>query len=158
MKNIFGIFFLFAAGLISAQTVPTKTYDNEHYSISYPEGWKLTNDSDIINIFPGNEIGAVTISEYHDLNLPKTETKKFIIDLYKSGDDESKVKSRGSKKGYTEYVYEYADEKNKLFWVTKVFQKGKDLYLVSVNCEQKYWNGNYNKLFSESLNSFSVKK
>ncbi|MET3538079.1 hypothetical protein [Chryseobacterium limigenitum] len=135
-----------------------KVYENPNYSINLPDGWKAMNEGDIVNIFPTNEIGAITISEYHDLNLPKTETKKFILALYKSSDDESKIKSKNGKKGYTEYFYEYLDEKEKLFWITKVFQKDKDLYLVSINCGQKYWNGNYMTLFNDTFNSFKIKK
>lgn len=157
MKKLITVLFL-GGSLAFAQTVPTKTYDSPNYSISLPEGWKVTNDSEIINIFPDNEIGAITISEYHDLDLPETETKKFILALYKSDDDEKKIKSRNGKKGYTEYSYEYFDEKNKLFWITRVFQKDKNLYLISINCEQQYWNGNYMKLFNESFNSFKIKK
>lgn len=133
-------------------------YDSSNYSISYPDGWKAMNESEIVNIFPTNEIGAITISEYHDLNLPKAETKKFILALYQSSDDENKIKSKNGKKGYTEYMYEYFDEKDKLFWITKVFQKDKDLYLISINCGQKYWNGNYMTLFNDTFNSFKIKK
>lgn len=158
MKKIIAA-LLFLVGFFSfSQTVPTKIYDSPNYSITFPEGWKLTNDSDIINIFPGNEIGAITISEYHNLDLPRTETKKFILALYKSEDNESKIKSKNGKKGYIEYLYEYFDEKDKLFWITKVFQKDKDLFLISINCEQKYWNGNYMKLFNETFDSFKIKK
>ncbi|WP_221630235.1 hypothetical protein [Chryseobacterium lactis] len=135
-----------------------KTYDSPNYSINIPEGWKSTNDSEIVNIFPTSEIGAITISEYHDLNLPKAETKKFILALYKSEDQESKVKESRSKKGYTEYYYEYFDPKEKLFWVTRAFQKEKELYLVTINCGQKFWNGNYMTLFNETFNSFKIKK
>ncbi|HCN49375.1 MAG TPA: hypothetical protein DIT10_09795 [Chryseobacterium sp.] len=134
------------------------TYDSPNYSINVPEGWKSTNDSEIVNIFPTSEIGAITISEYHDLNLPKAETKKFILALYKSEDQESKVKESRSKKGYTEYYYEYFDPKEKLFWVTRAFQKEKELYLVTINCGQKFWNGNYMTLFNETFNSFKIKK
>ncbi|MDH6253214.1 hypothetical protein M2347_002941 [Chryseobacterium sp. H1D6B] len=141
-----------------AQKAQTKVYDSQNYSIAAPDLWKIMNDKDIVNIFPDNEIGAITISEYHDLNLPKTETKKFILALYKSSDEENKVKSKSSKKGYTEYSYDYFDEKGKVFWITKVFQKEKDLYLVTINCEQKYWNGNYMNLFNETFNSFKIKK
>lgn len=135
-----------------------QVYDNPNYSINLPDGWKATNDSDIVNIFPTNEIGAITISEYHDLNLPKAETKKFILALYKSSDDESKIKTKNGRKGYTEYFYEYFDEKEKLFWLTKVFQKDKELYIISINCGQKFWNGNYMNLFNETFNSFKIKK
>lgn len=158
MKKIVIAVSLSAASFIFAQSVPTKVYESENYSITLPEGWKVTNDSEIINIFPSNEIGAITISEYHDLNLPKAETKKFILSLYQSPDDEKQVKSKSGRKGYTEYFYEYFDEKEKLFWITKVLQKDKDLFLVSINCEQKYWNGNYMKLFNEAFDSFKIKK
>ncbi|GAA4162043.1 hypothetical protein GCM10022217_28770 [Chryseobacterium ginsenosidimutans] len=158
MKKIIVAASFFAASVLFAQSVPTKVYDSDNYSIALPEGWKVTNDSNIINIFPSNEIGAITISEYHDLNLPKTETKKFILSLYKSTDDEKKVKSKSGKKGYTEYFYEYFDEKEKLVWITKVLQKDKDMFLVSINCTQKYWNGNYMKLFNEAFESFKIKK
>ncbi|NPA09563.1 MAG: hypothetical protein GXO46_11305 [Chlorobi bacterium] len=158
MKKFFLIMSLVTASLFSAQSVPTKVYENDNYSIMLPEGWKVTNDSEIINIFPGNEIGAITISEYHDLNLPEKETKKFILALYKSSDDEKKIKSKSGKKGYTEYFYEYDDEHEKLHWITRVFQKDKDLFLVTINCTQKYWNGNYMKLFNEAFDSFKIKK
>ncbi|WBV52688.1 hypothetical protein [Chryseobacterium gambrini] len=158
MKKFLLIISLVTGSLLFAQSVPTKVYENDNYSITIPEGWKVTNDSDIINIFPGNEIGAITISEYHDLNLPKTETKKFILALYKSSDDEKKIKSKSGKKGYTEYFYEYDDDHEKLHWITKVFQKDKDLFLVTINCTQKYWNGNYMKLFNEAFDSFKIKK
>ncbi|WBV56806.1 hypothetical protein AAEU33_18475 [Chryseobacterium sp. Chry.R1] len=135
----------------------TAVYESTNYTINVPEGWKSTNDDDIVNIFPSNEIGAITISEYHDLNIPKEETKKFILALYKSNDEESKVKSGKGKKGYTEYTYEYFDDHDKLFWITKVFQKEKNLFIISINCGQKYWNGNYMNLFNDTFNSFKIK-
>lgn len=134
-----------------------KVYESANYSINVPEGWKSMNDNDIVNVFPTNEIGAITISEYHDLNIPKEETKKFILALYKSNDEESKVKSSKGKKGYTEYFYEYFDEHDQLFWITRVFQKDKDLFIISINCGKKYWNGNYMSLFNETFNSFKIK-
>lgn len=158
MKKIFLAFVLLTGTLLMAQSIPTEVYDHENYSIIYPQGWKVTNDSEIVNIFPPSQIGAITISEYHGLNLPKSETKKFILALYKSSDDEKKVISKSGKKGYTEYFYEYLDEKEKLVWVTKVYQKDKDLYLISINCGQKYWNGNFMKLFNEAFDSFKIKK
>jgi hypothetical protein len=157
MKKILSALFFFTAVFFFTQSVSTKLYESQNYSITLPDGWKVTNNNDIINIFPDNHIGAITISEYHGLNLPKEETKKFILALYQSSDDEKKVKSRNGKKGYTEYFYEYVDEKEKLIWRTRVFQKGKDLFLISVNCGQKYWNGNYMKLFNEAFDSFKIK-
>lgn len=156
MKKAAFVFAFVLGNLAFAQK--EQRYDSSNYSINIPEGWRSTNDSDIINIFPTNEIGAVTISEYHDLELPKGEMKKFILALYQSKEEENKVKENKGKKGYTEYFYEYFDEKEKLYWITKAFQKDKSMYLVSINCGQKYWNGNYMSLFNETFNSFKIKK
>lgn len=158
MKKILSALLFCIGFFLFAQSVPTKVYESPNYSVAFPDAWKVTDDNGIVNIFPDSHIGAITISEYHDLNLPKTETKKFILALYRSSDDEKKVTSRNGKKGYTEYFYEYADEKEKLVWLTRVFQKDKDLFLVSVNCKQKYWNGNYMKLFNEAFESFKIKQ
>ncbi|MFN1217955.1 hypothetical protein ACKW6Q_13380 [Chryseobacterium kwangjuense] len=156
MKKILLVAAFLSGSLFFAQKA--KVYDTPGYSINVPEGWRSTNDSEIVNIFPANEIGAITISEYHDLNLPKSEMKKFILALYKSEEPESKIKENRGRKGYTEYFYEYFDEKEKLYWITRAFQKDKDLYLISINCGQKFWNGNYMSLFNETFNSFKIKK
>ncbi|MCX8524418.1 hypothetical protein OF897_10900 [Chryseobacterium formosus] len=141
-----------------SQKLGSELYESENYSITVPDTWKSTNDDGIVNIFPTNQIGAITISEYHDLELPKTEVKKFILALYNSSDDEKKVKNTGSKKGYSEYQYEYFDEKEKLFWITKLYQKNTDMFLISINCQEKHWNGNYMKVFNEAFESFKIKK
>jgi hypothetical protein len=96
MKKIFLAFVLLTGTLLMAQLIPTEVYDHENYSIIYPQGWKVTNDSEIVNT--PSQIGAITISQYHGLNLPKSETKKFILALYKSSDDEKKVISKSGKK------------------------------------------------------------
>jgi len=158
MKKIVLMTALLLSMYSYAQKLGTELYESENYSITMPDTWKATNDDGIVNIFPTNEIGAITISEYHNLDLPKTEVKKFILALYNSQDDEKKVKITGSKKGYSEYQYEYFDEKEKLFWFTKLYQKDKDFFLVSINCQQKYWNGNYMKVFNETFDSFKIKK
>lgn len=156
-KTVFLFAFLFSLNVF-AQKADTEVLESENYLITMPNTWKATNDEGIVNIFPSNQIGAVTISEYHDLELPKTETKKFILALYNSADDEKNIKSGNGKRGFTEYFYEYFDEKENLFWITKVFHKNKDLYIISINCQKKYWNGNYMKVFNETFDSFKIKK
>ena len=108
-------------------------------------GYLETNEGDI-------EVGGISVNQNPE------EVKKFILALYQSQDQENKVKDKKGQKGYTEYFYEHFDEKEKLFWVTKAFQKDKNLYLVSINCGQKFWNGNYMTQFNETFNSFKIKK
>lgn len=156
-KTLLIVTFLLSVYSFS-QKLGSELYESENYSITVPDTWKATNDEGIVNIFPTNQIGAITISEYHDLELPKAEVKKFILALYNSSDDEKKVKNTGSKKGYSEYQYEYFDEKEKLFWITKLYQKNTDMFLISINCQEKHWNGNYMKVFNEAFESFKIKK
>lgn len=158
MKKIIFLFSVFVSVLSFSQKLGTELYDSENYSIEMPDTWKATNDEGIVNIFPTNQIGAITISEYDDLNLPKEEIKKFILALYKSSDEAEKIKTGKSKKGFIEYNYEFFDEHEKIFWITKVLQKEKKLYLLTINCQQKYWNGNYMKLFNEAFETFKIKK
>lgn len=158
MKKILFTAFIFAGSYLFSQHLGTEVYDSENYSISMPEMWKATNNDGIVNIFPSSQIGAITISEYHNLELPKEEVKQFILALYHSSDEEKNIKVKTGKKGYTEYFYEYFEEKEKLFWITKVLQKDKNLFLITINCEKKYWNGNYMKLFNETFESFKIKK
>ena len=158
MKKIIFLFSVFVSVLSFSQKLGTELYDSENYSIEMPDTWKATNDEGIVNIFPTNQIGAITISEYDDLDLPKEEIKKFILALYKSSDETEKIKTGKSKKGFTEYNYEFFDEHEKIFWITKVLQKEKKLYLLTINCQQKYWNGNYMKLFNEAFETFKIKK
>ena len=158
MKKISFLFAVLLSLSLFAQKSDTEVFESENYQITMPDTWKVTNDEGIVNIFPNNQIGAITISEYHDLELPKGETKKFILALYNSSDDEKKIKNGNGKRGFTEYFYEYFDEKEKLVWLTKVFQKNKELYIISINCQQKYWNGNYMKVFNETFDSFKIKK
>ena len=139
-----------------AQKNAFKLFENKSYSIQVPDTWISKNDNEIINIYPSSEVGAITISEYNDLNLPKEEIKKFILALHHSNDDESKVKTKTAKKGFTEYNYEYVDEEKKEVWYTRLFQKDQKLILLTITCNQKYWNGNYMKLFNESFNSFKI--
>jgi hypothetical protein len=47
MKTSF--FCILSGSLFFAQKA--MTYDSPNYSINVPEGWKSTNDSEIINIF-----------------------------------------------------------------------------------------------------------
>lgn len=155
-------FSLFLALLISnafySQNFKKEVYDHGNYTINIPDTWKQTEDAGIVNIYPSNEIGAITISEYHDLKIEKDNIKKFVLSLHHSQEDESKVKSSSSKKGYTQYYYEYFDSHQNLYWITKVFQKNEDLYIISINCEKKYWNGNYLNLFNDTFNTFKIKK
>lgn len=133
-----------------------KIYDGEHFSISYPADWKMENSNEIVHIFPANEIGAITISGYEGVELNEEDLKKMMRDITGVPDVDGKISVK-SKNGYKEYYHEYADTKENVNWVTKIFRKGNDLQMVTVNCETKYWNGNYRMMFLDALKSYKPK-
>ena len=158
LKKITILVYFFLSFSIYSQNLKKGIYETENYTIDVPDTWKSTNDDGIVNVYPTNEIGAITISEYHDFILPKTDIKNFVLSLSHSKEEVDKVNSSSSKKGYTQYFYEYFDDHQNLFWITKVFHKNNNLYIISINCEKKYWNGNYMKIFNETFDSFKIKK
>jgi hypothetical protein len=68
-----------------------------------------------------------------------------------------KVKESRSKKGYTEYFYEYFDEKKNFSGLPGLFKKIK-ICIWLPSTVAKFWNGNYMTLFNETFNSFKIKK
>jgi hypothetical protein len=93
MKKLIPAFLLFAGSLLFAQSISNEVYQSENYSIIHPQDWKVTNDSEIINIFPPNQIGAITIRNITTLlclkqkpknsslpftNLPMTKIRLFL--------------------------------------------------------------------------------
>lgn len=155
-KNLFLI--LFFVGILSySQKLTTKDFETPSYSLSIPDTWVTKSDNDIINIFPSSEIGAITISEYEGIALSKVEAKKFILDIQHSKENTNKIKAKSSKKGFTEYHYEFLNEEKKEMWITKLLQKDDHLILMTITCQIKYWNGNYRNQFLESFNSFKIK-
>lgn len=140
---------------MNAQT--NQKFETDNFSIKYPDLWQVTNDEGIINVYPDSEIGAITISGYKDLNLDSSQIKNLIISVLGSTEDESKISQKTSK-GITEYYYQYPDEKTSSYWIAKVLEKENLIYLITINCTDKYWNGNFKNLFLETFNSFKLKK
>lgn len=157
MKQFFAIICTVISLVAFGQNGKKSTFEGNFFSISYPADWTLEREGEIVNIFPANEIGAITISGYEGINFDEKQTKQMILDLYKSSDSTDKVQTK-KKNGMTEYYYEYFDDTEKMNWVTKILKKGEELQLITINCEQKFWNGNYRMMFLDSFNSYKPAK
>lgn len=131
--------------------------ETSNFKMDYPENWKVTNDDGIFNVFPDNEIGAITISGYENLNLPDADVKKFILELNSANQPETAVKSK-KVGGATEYYYDFEDQQSKITVMTKLIKKNNLVYIITLNCKTKYWNGQYRSQFLETYNSFKLKK
>ena len=157
MKKVFTYFLTLLLILSFQSQLFSQKYETDNFTIQHPELWRVTNDDGIVNVFPDSEIGAITISGYKELKLTEEQTRKFILDVIGSKEDPSQVKTKKVKNG-KEYSYQYLDEKQNAIWVAKVVSNVDLLYLVTIFCENKYWNGNFKNLFLESYNSFKLKK
>ena len=156
MKNWFLLFFLLPLFSI-AQNKSNSVVESDFFSINLPDLWKSSNDEGIYNLYPDNQIGAITISGYDNLNLSDAEMKQFVLNLYGRKDSTEAVIAKFVR-GATEYHYDFVDETEKIQWQTKVIKKNNIIYIVSLLCPTKYWSGNYKILFLETYNSFKLKK
>lgn len=138
-------------------TDTARTFETANFTIQYPDLWRTTNDDGIINIFPDNEIGSITISGYRDLNLNEEQTKMLLLKAIGSPENPEKIKVK-KHRGSLTYSYFYDDASQNAVWTAKAVVQGDLLYIVSIFCKKPYWNGNYKNLFLESYNSFKIKK
>ncbi len=129
-----------------------KTFKGDKFSIEYSSLWQMESENTVLNIFPKENFGAVTISSRSGINFPLEKTKDFILEMNEIKDNPEKVKMI-MKNGIAEFYYEHTDKD--LQWVTKVFRKGNDFYLLTVNCELNKWNEN-KKQFIAVMNSFRL--
>ena len=155
VRSIALILMVFALLSFKKSTEKT-TFEGEYFSISYPAEWKIENENDIVNIFPANEIGAITISGYEGVELNEEGVKKLMVDITGIADLPNKVTMK-NKGGFEEYYQEYEDRKSNMFWITKVFKKKGDMHVVTMNCDSKYWNGNYRMMFLDAIKSYKPK-
>jgi hypothetical protein len=136
-----------------AQTEKNKTYSNEHFSIDYPNFWEMTNEEGILNFFPKENYGAITVSSHSGIDYPIEKTRNFILDIYEIKDNPRNVKM--TKKGNgTEFYYEHIDKNIK--WITKAIRKNDTLYLLTINCDMPKWESEKHA-FIKSLESFKIK-
>lgn len=156
MKKWFCIAILCSL-ITSFTSIKPEVLETANFRMEYPETWKVTNDEGIFNIFPDNQIGAITVSGYDNMNLPDSEIKKFILELNSASQPESIVKSK-KVGGGTEYYYDFEDPQSKITVMTKLIKKNNLVYIITLNCKTKYWNGHYRSQFLETYNSFKLKK
>jgi hypothetical protein len=126
------------------------TYKGDKFSLEYPAKWQTSNENEILNFFPVENDGALTLSYHSGIDFPLEKTKEFIFEMNEIKDKPSKVKM--TKKGViTEFYYEYIDKDVK--WVIKAFRKNTDFYLLTTNCDLNKWIANKD-IFMTTINSF----
>ena len=130
-----------------------KTYRSERFSLQYPATWKTKDESGILNFYPEDDYGAITISYRSGIDFPLNKTRDLILEISEVNDNPANVKMT-KKAAVTEFYYEHTS--NNVKWITKAFRKKDDFYLVTVNCDLSRWD--QEKLqFLKTLNSFKVK-
>ena len=143
-------------GIISAlgcnQQEKIINYKGENFSLSYPASWQTTNDDGILNFFPIESYGAVTISSYKGITFPIEKTKELILETNKVKDNPEHV-IMIKKQDVVEFYYENVDDTLK--WVTRAIRKNTDFYLITINCELKRWESN-KASFTKVLESFKL--
>lgn len=137
---------------VCGQDNNSATYKGDKYTLDYPANWQTSNKDGILNFFPKENYGAITISYYTGINFPLEKTKAFILEMYEIKDKPTNVKMT-TKGNVTEFYYEHIDKNVK--WITKAFRRNTDFYLLTINCDLNKWEANKNTLIN-TMNSFKI--
>ena len=146
---------LLVAPACAQQTTETKKFESSKYLVSYPAGWVVTEEGKIVNIFPDSERGAVTISDYSGIDFPLEETKAFVLEMHELSGDPNSVTMKEAN-GAFEFTHEFTNRVKNERWYTRVVRKGKDFFLITINCPEDKWAKQRNILFSV-VDSFKIK-
>lgn len=132
-----------------------KIFQNPQYLVQYPADWAVTSEKGIVNIYPKNQDGAITISFFSDITFPLDETKSSIIEMNELSDSPESVKMT-KLADVVEFTHNFVDAKANRHWFTKVLRKGSDLYLITINCRNEVWEKQKGSLFSV-VDTFQIK-
>ena len=150
------LLFLFVALLILPsfiQKAKDKIYSGNRFSIGYPYNWEIAVQEEVVQLFPTDNNGSVTITSYVGIDLPPEEMPAYLLSLYQLHTTEAKVIiiPAGER---TDYFFEHT--RGGTQWFVKAVHNGNDLYLLTVNCEVGKW-GSSKPLFLKVVNSFRLK-
>jgi hypothetical protein len=115
-----------------------KTYNSPEgiYELEYPKSWILHREENILNIFPKDQIGAVTISAF----LFKSQTNKDILQLLNKqfGLEKREIKVDLKKiDNTTIFEFEYLNEEDKRYWIVVGKKGSKNFALGTINSTEK---------------------
>jgi len=153
-KSLFNILALIGLTTFQAcgQQNKSTIYKSDKFSLEYPTQWQTSNENGVLNFFPAENYGALTVSYHSDIDFPLDKTKEFILEMNEIKDKPSNVKMT-TKGNVTEFYYEHIGKDVK--WVTKAFRKNTDFYLLTINCDLNKW-GTNRDTFMRIINSFKL--
>ena len=128
-------FFLLVVQGCSQQKSDLKSYETSNYKISYRSDWLVSNDRGIVNIYPKDEYGSVTISFHSGITFPLEETKSFILEMNEIVDSPDKVKMEKTGE-LVKFTHDFINKTSNHHWFTKAIRKGTDFFLITINCEE----------------------
>ena len=96
----------------------------------------MSNTNDILNFYPKENFGSVTISAYRDITFPLEKTREFILESSQVTDKPENVRTI-TNQGFTEFYYENTQDGIK--WVNKAFRKDTNLFYLTINCPLNKW-------------------
>ncbi|MFT3912434.1 MAG: hypothetical protein QM737_23605 [Ferruginibacter sp.] len=132
---------------------PAETYKGKGFSLVYPKEWKTTDEEGILNFFPEDNSGAITISIYSNVNLSIADLKFGILEA--TGKDTSEVGNVKitTKADLTILYYECVSNNTK--WVAKIFKRKNDIFFLTVNSTPVSWIEK-KEMFMKVMDSFKL--
>jgi hypothetical protein len=120
-----------------AQTIArNEVFKTKYYQITYPANWGKTNEEGIVNLSDKDNIGAITISHYSDVNFTDSIAVEAILSIHKIDKMHSDFEMKTvDKVRHISIVYKEEDNQ----WFSKMYIKGSNVLFVTINMQQKNW-------------------
>ena len=155
IKNI-SIFLLATISTLSlfCQDILLQEYKNDAFEFQYPKKWTIdSSDNPRVSFYYNATLGDITISIYKNKAPSDKELKKIVLEINNKKELHPDIKTL-TIDGQTNCTYNYASDKIKYF--IKAIKKGNNLYLVSLNWQEKSWD-TFKDLLLKSFDSFRPK-
>jgi hypothetical protein len=129
-----------------------RLYRGDKFSLKYPIDWQVTNEKGIINFFPNENYGAVTLSERSGITFPMAKTRECLLDMHQVKDHPENVKMTSNGNVF-EFRYEHVEKE--IRWITKIVRRNYDFYHFTINCKTDKWERS-KTAFIDTLESFKL--
>ncbi len=140
-------------------SIELEIYKNfeKHYSIKYPENWKIENNEEgVISIESDKMIGGIYISAYDGITFSDERMNDFILDSNNLPDDFRKNILSGEENGIKSWYISYTDTTNNLTCMSMYKRMNAKLWFVSTEIEPDLWKKGWQNIIVNILISFEI--
>jgi hypothetical protein len=134
------------------QKAKDKVYRGKGFRISYPYNWEIAVQNEVVNLYPTENDGVVTVSTYTNMDMPDEEIPSFLFNIHHldAADVQVMIVPNGDTTGF---FFEHT--RANMQWFTKAIRHNNEIYLLTASAAVNKWNSS-KPVFLKVINSFRL--